>query len=307
MFKLPIDPGQLTPQFEGFKPGTTLILDGDGPAYVAASKAKTLATAIRNFQQRILELKFLTRCQDAVVHLTPADSYKAGRFLIRAAKPYQGNRKGKAKPPLLEALREAVGQPHNILHDEYSVVMNREVEADDAMMYDSYRLKENGVIWSEDKDLRMTPWPYYDAEYGKVMPSAGFGDTGLAYTKSGNIKPIGQGLKFFWMQMLMGDTADNIQGLKKLDGKLCGPVLAYNSLHDIHDENEAANFVLDGYRAINQNPLPEGWLLWLLRWRGDSFWAYLGELNISAENKDFLADCVRRHWFDTPDTTTAQG
>ena len=302
MYKLPIDPTQLTPQFEGFKTGTTLILDGDGPCYVAAAKAKTLPTAIRNYQQRILELKFLTRCQDAEVHLTPAGSYKAGRFLIKASKPYQGNRTGKAKPPLLEALREAVARPENVLSDEYNVMMHRDVEADDGMMYSAYRLKENGVIWSDDKDLRMTPYAYYDKELGKVCAPAGFGDVRLAYTPAGNIKPVGQGLKFFWLQMLMGDTADNVLGLRRLDGKPCGPVLAYNSIQGIQSESDTANFVLNGYRNINQNPIPEGWLLLLLRWPGDTFWAYLNELDIEPSNLDFINDCVRRHWFDTQAT-----
>ena len=304
MFKLPVNPELLTPQFEGFNAGTTLICDGDGPAYVAAAKAKTLPTAIRNYQQRILELKFLTRCQDAEVHLTPAGSYKAGRFLIKAARPYQGNRTGKSKPPLLEALREALARPENILQDEYSVVMHRDVEADDGMMYSAYRLKDTGIIWSDDKDLRMTPYPYYDKELGKVCPAAGFGDVGLAYTPAGNMKPVGQGLKFLWLQMLMGDRADNILGLAKLDGKLCGPALAYNSIQGIRAESDTANFVLDGYRKINQNPLPEGWLLWLLRWPGDTFWAYLNELELSGDNLDFINDCVRRNWFDTYDTSS---
>src|SRR5690606_41907249 len=54
----------LTPQFEGAKRGRTLILDGDGLCYVVAATVKTLPTAIRHFQQRVLELMFLTRSED---------------------------------------------------------------------------------------------------------------------------------------------------------------------------------------------------------------------------------------------------
>ena len=297
-YKLPVDPAALTPQFEGAKRGRTLILDGDGLCYVVAATVKTLPTAIRHFQQRVLELMFLTRSEDALVHLTADGSYKAGRFLIRAEKPYQGNRKGKEKPALLESVRRAVAEQDNVLPD-YSVLLNWEVEADDAMMQDAYRLRDNGVVWSEDKDLRMTPFPYYDRNRGEVMDGAGFGFIDIAFTKAGNPKPVGQGLKFFWMQMLMGDTADNIAGLRRLDGKLCGPALAYNSLHSIQTEDEVANFVIDGYRKINQNPLPEGWLLWLTRHPRDSFWQYLSELRLTPANIDFINDCVRRHWFDT--------
>jgi 5'-3' exonuclease len=250
-------------------------------------------------QTAILTQMFLTKAENAIVHLTANTSAKAGRFNIIAAKPYQGNRKSKAKPPLLEACRQALAQRENWL-PEFEVVLHHQLEADDGMMMDAYRLKEHGIIWSDDKDLRMTPYNYWCQDTQTVQTGYGFGKL---WTKelSSTTKCLGVGKKFFWAQMLMGDTADNIAGVAKVDGKLCGPVGAFNLLHGIDEESACANFVLDCYRAIDQNPLPEGWLLWLLRWDGDTFWQYLHELELTPANKKFIYDCANRQWFKQPE------
>ena len=56
------------------------------------------------------------------------------------------------------------------------------------------------------------------------------------------------------------------------------------------------NRVLEGYRKINQNVLPEAEALWLLRWEGDSAYNFLKELNLSPVNLDFLEDCYNQDW-----------
>ena len=290
-------PEAIPDQFEGCVAGRTLVLDGDGPAYVVAATVKKLDTAIRRFQQEMLTQLFLTRSESVRVHLTASTSKKPGRYNIPAEKPYQGNRESKSKPPLLEPLRQAMRLRENWLPEFDSVQMHFDIEADDAMMQDAYRLKDDAVIWSDDKDLRMTPYPYFEKGTGRVMPGEATGKLWLAYTEAGAGKLLGQGPLFFWAQMLMGDTADNIKGIKKYDGKLCGFSGAYNVLKDVTCVNDAANIVLDGYRAIDQNPLAEGWLLWLLRWQGDNFYNYLKELALTPQNTDFIEDCVRRRWF----------
>lgn len=287
----------LPPQFQGCVQGRTLIIDGDGPAYSISATVKRLDTALRRFQQEVLSLIFLTRAEDAIVHFTASKSHKAGRFQIKAVKPYQGQRSGKSKPPLLEPLRQAAALEENWL-PEFRVVMNHILEADDAMMQDAYRLKENGIIWSDDKDLRMTPYLYWDRKTNTLQQSEPFGWLKMEYTPAGNPKLIGRGPLFFWAQMLMGDTADFIQGILRYNGRLCGPAAAYDILRNCADESEAANIVLSGYREIDQNPLPEGWLLWLLRWPGDNFWDYATSLNLTEENRSYLDECRSRDWFD---------
>lgn len=294
-----VDLNALPDQFQGCVAGRTLILDGDGPAYRCAATVKRLDTAVRRFQQEVLTQMFNTQSQDAIVHLTARDSLKAGRFNVIATKPYQGQRKSKDKPPLLEPLREAMAMRENWL-PEFTVVMNRALEADDGMMHDAYRLKDSGVIWSDDKDLRMTPYPYFEKDKGQVVGSMPFGYIDLKYTPSGTPKLIGQGPLFFWAQMLMGDTADNVAGLTSMDGKQCGTVAAFNALKSVGTLQDAANLVVGKYRENNQNVLPEGWLLWLLRWPGDNFWNYLMEFQWTPENERFIHECSTREWFRTP-------
>lgn len=290
-----IDTSALADQFQSAVPGRTLIIDGDGPCYVAAATVKRLDTALRNFQQEILKRMFLTGASDCRIHLTSRDSDKHGRFRVKACKPYQGNRKHKSKPPLLEPLRELVADNSTWL-DDYSVLLHRELEADDGMIQDAYRLGDNGVICSEDKDLRMTPYPYYEIDRGQVQPGQPVGWVSIKHTPSGTPKLTGQGPLFFWAQMLMGDTADNVQGVSRYNGKLCGAVGAFDVLKDVTCINDAANIVLDAYREINQNAVAEGWLLWLTRWHKDNVIQYMRELNLTGANRDFIEDCVLRDW-----------
>lgn len=289
-----IDTDALPDQFENAVPGRTLILDGDGPCYVAAATAKRLDTALRNFKQEVLKRMFMCNAQDARVHLTSRDSDKHGRFRVKAVKPYQGQRNG-PKPALLEPLREAVADENNWL-PEYVAFLHRDKEADDYMIQDAYVYKEDGVISSEDKDLRMTPYPYYELDRGQVMASCPVGHVTLKFTPAGTPKLAGQGPMFFWGQMLCGDSADNIKGILKYDGALCGPAGAFKVLENAKDIDTAANLVLDGYRAIDQNPVAEGWLLWLTRWRGDNVIEYMNSLALSPSNKDFVRDCTLRDW-----------
>lgn len=290
-----IDTSALPDQFQSYVAGRTLIIDGDGPCYVAAATTKRVDTALRHFQQAVLKRMFMCAAQDCRIHLTSSSSLKHGRFLVKAGKPYQGNRKDKQKPALLEPLREMVADNSTWL-DEYCVLLHRELEADDGMMQDAYRLGENGVTSSEDKDLRMTPFPYYEAERGQVMPSQPVGWVSTKHTAGGTMKLTGQGPLFFWAQMLMGDTADNVQGVARYKGQLCGAAGAFGALKDVQNIDVAANLVLDAYRAIDQNVVAEGWLLWLTRWPKDNVIEYMRGLALTNENRLFMEACVLRDW-----------
>lgn len=295
-----VDLSTLGSQFENRVQGRVLILDGDGPCYVAASQVKRVDTALRHFKQIVLKEMFMANAEFCHVHLTARDSFKNGRFNVIAEKPYQGNRNGKTKPPLLEPLREAVANNENWL-PEYHVRLHRHLEADDGMMQDAYVLGDRGVMRSDDKDLRMTPYPYYCAETGRVMQGTPFGWlTPKVLTSS--VKLVGQGPLFFWAQMLMGDTADNIKGVRKLHGKLCGPDAAYKALKDAKDIHEAANIVFDAYRAENQNIIAEGYLLWLLRSHDDHVLKYFNEMQLTEQNRRFLDECTKRDWYRSTST-----
>ena len=295
--KFGISSSTVADQFHGCVLGRTLIMDADDAAYAASATAKKLDTAQRRFVTEVLQAMFLTGAEFARVHLTPKGCYKNGRHLLLGEKPYQGNRKGKMKPPLLEQVRDTA---HTLFgdHPNVDVFQHYDIEADDACVMDAYTV-ENPVLWSKDKDLCLAPCTRYCTETGRflVLPKGDrFGYITERYTESGKMKVTGHGTKFFWVQMLMGDTADNIRGVKSYKGKLCGETTALGLLRDIPTEDATANFVLDAYRAIDQNPLPEAEALWLLRVPGDSGSGYIWSLNLSEANRAFVLDCFNRKW-----------
>lgn len=290
---LGVDLSAVPPLFPDPTPGRALILDGDGAAYRAAATAKTLPTVVKRFITEVLTDQFITGAQEVRVHLTAAGGAKAGRSLYPTAKPYQGNRKGKAKPPLLEPLRELLGTPAAVeqygVPAEWCVNLHRYWEADDGMMQDAILYGKNGVIKSDDKDLRITPGPYWEIKRGRLdCIDNRFGWIGESYTESLKLKVIGRGTKFFWAQMLMGDSADNVRGIHKLEGKLCAEVGALNFLEPIESEDEAANRILWAYAKIGQDALAEAQMLWLRRSEQDCAYKYLCELNLDPKLRVWL-------------------
>lgn len=279
--------------------GRVLILDGDFAAYRVAAQVKTLPTAIRRFQKTVLTEMFMAKATSARVHLTPTGGAKNNRHLIKAAKPYQDNRVGTVKPPLVDPLRDILGDPAYHL-PEFEVFRHLDIEADDACMIDSYNLGENGVLRSDDKDLRATTQPFYENREDVVKPGQPWGTVFPYVTPGGQFTLLGQGPIFLWAQMLMGDTADNIQGLLRYDGNLIGPKRTWDLFQSWGKDTECPDFVVnqvfDMYRAIDQNPWPEGWLLHILRSRDDDFNKLVNEFDISPSNLSFLDECWERDW-----------
>lgn len=299
-----ISPETLTSNM--FKPDgaddRVLLYDGDIACYATSAGVRTLPTAQRRFEKDILTMMFLSKCSTARVHLTPKGCLKNNRHLLIGAQPYQANRKSGKKPEMLEPLRDSAASYFKD-HPDIKIFAHYDIEADDGLMIDHLSMS-NGVLLSADKDLLISPKEQYMPDTGKfiTLPEGErFGWIARKdwNTPSGkmNSKCVGKGTKFFLAQMLMGDTADNVKGILKLDGKLCGMVGTLDALQHIECEHDAVNTVLDGYRAIDQNPVPEAEAMWLLRHRGDNSYAYFTSNELTTANKDFLDDCYySRTW-----------
>lgn len=189
-------------------PGRVLHVDGDYLAYYASGNDEcSPATARRNAQHIVETGLALTGSEKAVVHLTAATSGKAERYLIATVKDYQGQRTG-TKPKNWEGLREYLEQDR----PGFTSKLWAHREADDGIAACAQFAVNNGrldAILSRDKDMRMLPGVHLNwtqNEYLTTVPADAFGvwgDDGDLY-----------GPAFFWKQMLMGDTADNIPGLE---------------------------------------------------------------------------------------------
>lgn len=139
----------------------------------------------------------------------------------------------------------------NIIHyliNNYDVHVNENgLEADDALCIKQYSAYKNGelttIICSRDKDVRMCPGNHYSWESGKqasigpiLVDELGF----LEKRKDG--KTWGVGGKFFYYQLLIGDTVDNIGGIK---GR--GPAYAYKLLWDATTLRQCYELVAEEY------------------------------------------------------------
>lgn len=282
--------------------GRVLLYDGDGSCYSNSAGVAKLTTAQNNFEKDVLTMMYLAKCETARVHLTPKGCLKNNRHLLLGVNPYQYNRGKDKKPALLEMLRDSApdyfeGHPTIQVFNQYKL------EADDSLMIDHYSM-DNGVLISPDKDLLISPKEQYIVDTGEFLKLSdgdrfGWIAKKVWNTPSGKVssKVIGKGTKFYLAQLLMGDGADDVKGILKYNGKLCGAAGAFTALEHITCEHEAVNLVLDGYRVIDQNIIPEGAAMWLLRSHDDDVYKYLTSNELTSENKAFLDDCYfNRKW-----------
>lgn len=182
------------------------------------------------------------------------------RFEAAKSTPYKARRS--TKPYHFNNLRAYILSTYG----EEQVVVAWGMEADDllAIHQDSEGLTT--TICSRDKDLRQVPGMFYSWECG---PQPAFGPTRIDEVGTLELpkptKVVGTGLKFFFAQMITGDSVDTIPGLPR-----GGPTLAYKLLSECETEEEMYEAVCTVYRE----KLGEAWedyfqeqasLLWMVR------------------------------------------
>lgn len=207
-----------------------------------------------------------------IMEETKSDSYclflskgKSFRNDVAQTKVYKGTRK-EHKPYHFKNLTAYIkGLKTNMVASN--------IEADDLMcIIQTQEMKQNKdatIICSRDKDLRQMNGWVYSWELGR---QPGFGPYfvhppgWLKLDRSGKVaKLVGVGDMFFWAQMLMGDTVDNIGAVKGV-----GPVGAYELLCTAKTIEDAKMIVVDQYmRRHGDNWVQAieemGQLLWMVR------------------------------------------
>ena len=172
-------------------------------------------------------------CTSYTIYLTPKKTF---RNKVRG--DYKGNRKGIAKPVHLDAIR-------TYLVSIYKAVVVNNIEADDAL---GLKQDDTTCIASIDKDLLMCVGRHYNfvkKQQRYVTPE--------------------EGTRFFYQQMITGDAADNILGIKGL-----GPVKASKLLQDTARE-DWDSMIIDlyikefGYDEGRNRCVQNSQLLWILR------------------------------------------
>lgn len=241
-------------------PGRVCHIDADFLAYqVSYDDEKTVSEMKSNCDVAVEKMRLMSGSEHVRLHLTPKGSDKGGRFDLAILKEYQGNRKDKPKPKFLHAMREW-------MHKERDAVLHMTCEADDGMSMGQYAAIKEGnahlsVIATKDKDLCMVPGLQLNWDTGEMSDTKNdpFGYIFLheSESKSKTKKIKGRGWKYFWAQMLTGDSADNISGLPKVctpefcptgKYKACGPVMAYDILCTVNNNKQAFEVVRDLYK-----------------------------------------------------------
>jgi DNA polymerase-1 len=244
-------------------PGRTLHIDGDYAAYFCAGGSETDAATARYITDQRIETAWrMSGAQKCLVHLTHAASNKGKRYHVATVKPYQGHRQGH-KPKNWRFVREYL---ETARFKNWERICWRDREADDGLglatnlLYPDTRT----VIHTRDKDMRMLPgthltWVDYLLVHVPLGAYEVIGSDGLTY-----------GHKWFWLQMLQGDSADHIPGLEKHEGKDCGEKTAEALLAGTTCNADAYAVVSRAYRLTYMESwvhrfVEQACLLWIRR------------------------------------------
>jgi hypothetical protein len=190
--------------------------------------------------------------QEPILYLSEGKTF---RDIIAFTKPYKENRSQVVKPFHFANLT-------SYMHNQYEVVVADGVEADDVMGIEQYSRPEKTTICTRDKDLRMIPGWHYGWECGKQREyEKRWVDEEGSLEWDGK-KLTGTGTQFFYAQMLMGDSTDNIPGCPGI-----GPKRTANILCGYNVE-EMFSLVYKTYRSKGCSEdmiLEQGQLLWIVR------------------------------------------
>jgi len=234
------------------------IVDADIVAYRAA--AGTEGQSPRDTEEKVdLLMNYIVG--ETVVFPTGdnLECYLTGkgnfRYDVAKTAPYKGNRTNVPKPSNLPEARAW-------LQHKWGAIISQGEEADDLIGIASARGDpETTVVCTIDKDMmQLQGWNFNFVKNEWTYNTK----------KSGN--------KFFYTQILTGDTADNIKGIHRV-----GPVKASKILEGLTTEQELYDACVQSYtvsgEALNVNPedrydwatervLENARLLWLRRYEG---------------------------------------
>jgi 5'-3' exonuclease len=217
-----------------------VLIDGDIIAYRAAFSTEQMGASdtrrkVDDLIQFILDstVLFPEIGLDYVVYLTGKGNFRDN---IAKSHPYKGNRKSVQKPRHLQTARDH-------MESEYQAIISKGEEADDLIAKEAARLDYHACVASIDKDMLQIPCWHFNIVRGDYL----------------KVEPYG-GIKFFYTQILTGDTADNIVGLWKV-----GPVKAKKILEDAETEQELWDLVVKAYDGNEDRVIENARLLWLRR------------------------------------------
>ena len=220
-----------------------VLVDGDILAYRAAFATqddlpKDAEEKIEILLDFVLEetLDFVTPDQYEV-YLTGSTNF---RFDIAKSYPYKGNRKASEKPIHLRHVRD-------YMINKFNAIVSEGEEADDLIAIEATRCGPNTVVASIDKDMLQIPCWHFNFNKKEWTQVNQWG---------GNL--------FFYTQVLTGDAADNIKGLRGI-----GPKKAEKLLQECKSVDDLWEACVKAYDGDTTRIIENARLLWLRRYEGE--------------------------------------
>ena len=162
----------------------------------------------------------LQDCEYHHFYITGSENF---RFGIAKTHPYKGNREKLKRPKHLQVLRDHIV-------NKWNAEISEGMEADDVVSIMSYKHPKS-IIAHIDKDLDQIPGSHYN--YVKKL----FYNVGKT-----------EALRKLYTQALVGDTVDNIKGVRGI-----GPKKAEKLLKECFTEKDLYNTVLSVYNNSMTN------------------------------------------------------
>jgi len=223
---------------------TTALIDAD---IVAHSNA---AAAGEDFNAAMI---YIDSMMTNILHATETSSYKAfltggNNFRYEINPKYKANRDDLIRPPYLQECRE-------YLVTEWKAKVTDGYEADDAL---GFNQTEESIICTIDKDLNMIPGKHYT---WPIMR----GGIEIREAKLYEVSEL-EGLQAFYRQMLIGDTSDNIFGVKGI-----GKVKAAKIIDCLQTELE----MFEQTQVYYEGDINRFWMnadcLWIMQKEGERY------------------------------------
>jgi 5'-3' exonuclease len=213
------------------------LIDGDIVTFRAAASAEGEAEAW-------IATSRANEVIENIISETGTDSYEVwlsgdNNFRYQVYPEYKANRIGMPRPKWENDVKA-------FLKLEWNAMLSNGCEADDMLGVRQCENTNNSVICTIDKDLWQIPGPKYNF-VKKEHSSVGYLD----------------GIRYFYYQMLVGDTADNIKGVPGI-----GPKKAEKLLSQGSTEKEWFNIVRDTF-SNDEFMEQTGKCLWIWRSLGD--------------------------------------
>lgn len=224
-------------------------IDGDLLAYPCAASAENDPVEIA-----------IQRCDSLmrnILESTQADKYNlylstSSNFRKEVNKEYKANRTQPA-PQHLASCKE-------FLIVEWKAKTKEWYEADDLL---GINQTDETVLCTYDKDLSMIPGRHYSWE------RRGRNANGNEWVKEAQFFEVNQidGLRHFYKQMLIGDSTDNVFGIKGI-----GPAKSAKMLGGIDNEQEMFDIVYSMYDDPTRFAM-NAMCLWIVQQEGET-WAH---------------------------------